>query len=84
MTSLLVSEPKENAHDLSYNRFEVMQKNGGPMRGFRLSGDARSIREQAFPMAFVFGVTPDVIVAGANKALPHESNDFAYIGGLRE
>ncbi len=38
---------------------------------------------KAFPVAFVFGVTPEFILAGANKALPHESNDFAYIGGLR-
>lgn len=36
-----------------------------------------------FPMAFVFGVTPEFILAGANKALPHEGDDFAYIGGLR-
>ena len=35
-----------------------------------------------FPMAFVFGVTPEFILAGANKALPHENNDFAYVGGL--
>jgi len=37
-----------------------------------------------FPMAFVFGVTADFILAGANRALPHESSDFAYIGGLRQ
>ena len=36
-----------------------------------------------FPVAFVFGVTPEFILAGSNKALPHEGNDFAYIGGLR-
>ena len=37
-----------------------------------------------FPMAFVFGVTPEFILAGANSALPHESDDFAFIGGLRD
>ncbi len=36
-----------------------------------------------FPMAFVFGVTPEFILAGANSALPHEGDDFAFIGGLR-
>ncbi|NOX69358.1 MAG: UbiD family decarboxylase, partial [Gammaproteobacteria bacterium] len=43
-------------------------------------------RENAkpFPMAFVFGVTPEFILAGANSALPHENDDFAFIGGLRE
>ncbi len=36
-----------------------------------------------FPLAFIFGVTPEFIVGGANKALPHEGDDFAYIGGIR-
>ena len=36
------------------------------------------------PMAFIFGVTPEFILAGANSALPHENDDFAFIGGLRE
>lgn len=36
-----------------------------------------------FPVAFVLGVTPEYILAGSNKALPHEGNDFSYIGGLR-
>jgi len=36
-----------------------------------------------FPMAFVFGVTPEFILAGANRALPHEYDDFAFIGGLK-
>lgn len=36
-----------------------------------------------FPMAFVFGLTPEFIVAGANRALPHEGDDFAYVGGVR-
>ncbi|MDT8400000.1 MAG: UbiD family decarboxylase [Pseudomonadales bacterium] len=36
-----------------------------------------------FPMAFVFGVTPEFLLAGANKALPHEGDDYAFIGGLR-
>ena len=84
ITSLVVSKPAENAHNLSYHRFEVAGKNRGPMRVFRLSGDARSMQDRAYSMAFVFGVTPEFILAGANKALPHESNDFAYIGGLRD
>jgi len=84
MTSLVVSKPGDNAHNLSYHRFQVTERDGGPMRVFRLSGNARSMRDQTFPMAFVFGVTPEFILAGANKALPHESNDFAYIGGLRD
>lgn len=37
-----------------------------------------------FPMAFAFGVTPEFILAGANSALPHESDDYAFIGGLRD
>jgi 4-hydroxy-3-polyprenylbenzoate decarboxylase len=43
-------------------------------------------RENArpFPMAFVFGVTPEFILAGANAALPHEGDDYAFIGGLRD
>ncbi len=89
ITSLVVSKPQEDAHNLSYHRFEVTQKDSGTMRVFRLSGDAKSMQgtsdqDQAFSMAFVFGVTPEFILAGANKALPHENNDFAYIGGLRE
>ncbi len=41
-------------------------------------------KARPFPAAFVFGVTPEFILAGANSALPHESDDFAFIGGLRE
>ncbi|MFQ5982278.1 MAG: UbiD family decarboxylase [Woeseiaceae bacterium] len=89
ITSLVVSKPKENAHNLSYHRIEVTRKDGGPMRVFRLSGDAQSMesgpeQDSGFPMAFVFGVTPEFILAGANRALPHESDDFSYIGGLRD
>ena len=101
ITSLVVSKPKENAHNLSYHRFEVTRKEGGSMRVFRGSGDAKSMEESAafetqasggerasekhheFSMAFVFGVTPEFILAGANRALPHENDDFSYIGGLR-
>ena len=101
ITSLVVSKPKENAHNLSYHRFEVTRKKGGSMRVFWGSGDAKSMRESAasetqasdgkqasekhpeFSMAFVFGVTPEFILAGANRALPHENDDFSYIGGLR-
>lgn len=41
-------------------------------------------REKAkpFPMAFVIGAGPEMILAGANSALPHKNNDFAFIGGL--
>ena len=41
-------------------------------------------KAQPFPAAFTFGVTPEFILAGANSALPHESDDFAFIGGLRD
>jgi UbiD family decarboxylase len=102
MSSLVVSKPKEGAHNLSYHRFEITRKDGGSMWIFRGTGDAKSMEEywgakiddpepasarekgKAFPMAFVFGVTPEYILAGSNKALPHENNDFAYIGGLLE
>lgn len=93
ITSLVVSKPKEHTHNLSYHRFEVTRKNGGTVRVFWGSGDAKSMEGKSrksgddasrkFAMAFVFGVTPEFILAGANRALPHESNDFAYIGGLR-
>ncbi len=36
-----------------------------------------------FPTAFVIGLPPDFILAGANAALPYNNNDFATIGGLR-
>ena len=38
---------------------------------------------KGFPLAYVSGVTPEFIVAGANKAMPFEANDYAFIGGLR-
>lgn len=40
-------------------------------------------KARPFPVAFVIGAAPDIILAAANSALPHESNDFAFIGGLR-
>lgn len=40
-------------------------------------------KARPFPMAFVFGVTPEFILAGANSALPYEYDDFAFIGGLK-
>jgi len=101
-TSLCVSKPNENAHNLSYHRFEITGKNTGTVWIFRGTGDAKSMEEawgskidapsstwdrenaKPFPMAFVFGVTPEFILAGANSALPHENDDFAFIGGLRE
>jgi UbiD family decarboxylase len=102
MSSLVVSKPKEGAHNLSYHRFEITRKDGGSMWVYRGTGDARSMEEawggkiddseppdarekgKPYEMAFVFGVTPEYILAGSNKALPHEGNDFAYIGGLME
>jgi len=41
-------------------------------------------REKArpFPMAYVLGVTPDFILAGANAALPWNYDDFSFVGGL--
>ncbi len=36
-----------------------------------------------FPTAFVIGVSPEFILAGANSALPYNNNDFATIGGLK-
>ena len=35
-----------------------------------------------FPVAFVFGVTPEFILGGANAALPHEHDDYAFLGGV--
>lgn len=102
MTSLCISKPKKNAHNLSYHRFEITGKDTGSVWIFRGTGDARSMEDhwgakiddpssswdydkaRPFPMAFVFGVTPEFILAGANSALPHEHNDFAFIGGLRD
>lgn len=42
-------------------------------------------RESAkpFPMAFIMGVGPEFVLAGANSALPHKNADFAFVGGLR-
>lgn len=37
---------------------------------------------EAFPMAYVFGVTPEFLIAGANPALPFGGDDFAFIGGI--
>lgn len=37
---------------------------------------------KAFSLAFVFGVTPEFVLTGANKGLPHETDDFAFIGGM--
>lgn len=35
-----------------------------------------------FPLAYVFGVTPEFLLAGANPALPYKNDDFAFVGGL--
>ncbi len=37
---------------------------------------------EAFPMAYVLGVTPAFLLAGANPGLPHDSDDFAFVGGI--
>jgi 4-hydroxy-3-polyprenylbenzoate decarboxylase len=102
MTSVCISKPKEDAHNLSYHRFEITGKNTGSVWIFRGTGDAFSMENfwgakmddpstsvdydkgRPFPMAFVFGLTPEFILAGANAALPHEGDDFAFIGGLRD
>ncbi len=34
-------------------------------------------------MAFVMGVEPESVLAGANTALPYNYPDFAFVGGLR-
>jgi UbiD family decarboxylase len=39
-------------------------------------------KAKPFPTAFVIGVEPHFILAGANAALPYNNNDFATIGGL--
>jgi len=36
-----------------------------------------------FELAYVSGVSPEFVVAAANKAMPFEGNDYAFIGGLR-
>jgi len=102
MTSVCISKPTENAHNLSYHRYEITGKNSGSMWIFRGTGDAFSMerfwgakmddpssewdddKARPFPMAFVFGLTPEFVLAGANAALPHEGDDFAFIGGLRD
>jgi len=35
-----------------------------------------------FPVAFVFGVTPEFLLTGANPAMPWKGNDYAFLGGL--
>jgi len=36
-----------------------------------------------FPTAFVMGVSPNFILAGANSAIPYNNNDFATMGALQ-
>lgn len=98
--ALAVSKPAENAHNLSYHRFEVTAPNKGSVWIFRGTGDAKSMEEhwgakiddpssswdydkaRAFPMAYVIGTSPEMILAGANSALPYKNDDFAFLGGL--
>ncbi len=40
-------------------------------------------KARPFPAAFVVGAPPDIVLAGANPALPYKYNDFAFVGGLR-
>ncbi|MEE8526270.1 MAG: UbiD family decarboxylase [Thermoanaerobaculia bacterium] len=35
-----------------------------------------------FPMAYVLGVTPEFLLAGANPGLPYGYDDFAFVGGV--
>ncbi|MCH8861017.1 MAG: UbiD family decarboxylase [Proteobacteria bacterium] len=35
-----------------------------------------------FPMAYIIGSSPEMILAGANSALPYKNDDFAFVGGL--
>ena len=37
---------------------------------------------EAYPVAFVLGLTPDQLLTGANAGLPHEADDFKFIGGM--
>jgi len=37
---------------------------------------------KGYPMAYVLGVTPEFLLTGANPALPHKTDDFAFIGGM--
>ena len=39
---------------------------------------------KAFPMAYVLGVPPEFMLAGASPALPHKYDDFAFVGGLTD
>ena len=39
-------------------------------------------KARSFPMAYVLGVSPEMILAGANSALPYKNDDFAFVGGL--
>ena len=97
ISSLACSQPGPNAHNLSYHRFEIQGANQGTVWVFRLTGDARSMEEawgtkigepedpkkgKPFPMAFVFGVTPEFLLTGANPGMPPNYNDFAFLGGL--
>lgn len=38
-------------------------------------------KAKPFPMAFIIGVGPEMVLAGSNSALPYKNNDFAFIGG---
>lgn len=97
ISSLACSQPRPNAHNLSYHRFELQGPNSGTVWVFRLTGDARTIEEawgakigdpedpskgKPFPLAYVMGVTPEFLLTGANPGMPPNYNDFAFIGGL--
>lgn len=100
ITSLAMSNPSPDTHNLSYHRFEITERNRGTVWVFRHTGDARSMeaawgskiddpssswepeKGKPFPLAFVFGVGPEMILTGANTALPYDNDDFAFVGGL--
>lgn len=41
-------------------------------------------KAKPFPMAYVLGASPEMVLAGANSALPYNNDDFAFVGGLKD
>lgn len=53
--------------------------------GFKIPDPEESYdadKGEAFPMAYVLGVTPEFLLAGANPGLPNGGDDFAFVGGI--
>jgi|GEM_PF-351536 len=40
-------------------------------------------KEKPFEVAYVFGVTPEFLLTGANPAMPFKGNDYSFIGRLQ-